>query len=218
MIFANRYIFGVALLPCPGCRRHVFAHERACPFCRVGLAAVLLLAGCGSPTTKNVEMVPSPAATTATATTEDASAVEPATVADAGPPEAGVWRNAVPIYGAPLTRVTANLHFALGSDALQPETQKTLDEVAAFMSSTPSVLVLAEGHGSSNEPNVDKLATSRAHKIVDALIKRGVAKDRLRYRGNGKNKPIMPGPDAKNRRVELDVKEASEFPSLGQSP
>ena len=37
------------LVPCPACRRHVFANARACPFCRVELDAALASRAAASP-------------------------------------------------------------------------------------------------------------------------------------------------------------------------
>jgi hypothetical protein len=64
----------MALIPCPGCQRHVRAEEKVCPFCEariseaggstsavagVAAAAVLALAGCGSKAQTPAEPPPS---------------------------------------------------------------------------------------------------------------------------------------------------------------
>jgi hypothetical protein len=100
-----------ALIQCESCKRHVFAQEAACPFCRAplggggrGLAAVIVLsaglslAGCNTPEAPSMPAygVAPPPLTAAPVTTATATAT-----ATAMPPP-------VPAYGGPPPLSTAS--------------------------------------------------------------------------------------------------------------
>lgn len=87
-----------------------------------------------------------------------------------------------------------------------------LDRVAALMAERPSVAFVAVGHSDGVgqlQPNM-RLSRQRAEAVVEALVARGVPRDRLSAEGAGWLAPVTsnetPEGRATNRRVELVVR------------
>ncbi len=86
-----------------------------------------------------------------------------------------------------------------------------LDQVAAVLTSNPSIWVRIEGHTddrADDDYNL-KLSASRAEAVRDALVSRGIASERLTPVGYGESKPIASNRSEKgraiNRRVEFNI-------------
>jgi len=92
---------------------------------------------------------------------------------------------------------------------IKPQFYHLLDEVAVVFEKNPGLRVRIEGH----TDNVGtaaynmKLSLRRANSVMNYLMKKGVAKDRLSAEGYGLTKSIAPNSTeegrALNRRVEL---------------
>jgi outer membrane protein OmpA-like peptidoglycan-associated protein len=84
--------------------------------------------------------------------------------------------------------------------------------VATFLGEHPEIqTVRIEGHTSdegTDEYNLD-LSTRRARAVVDALVQRGIPRDRLIYEGHGERDPLFANDSdphrAENRRVEFHI-------------
>lgn len=101
------------------------------------------------------------------------------------------------------------------------ENRETLDEIASLLKDYPDQEVRVEGHAvhiyyeesDAKDREQDEvllpLSEERAEVIVDALIDRGVAADRLSAVGRGGSEPLVPHEDRenrwKNRRVEFEL-------------
>lgn len=101
------------------------------------------------------------------------------------------------------------------------ENRETLDEIAALLKYYPDQEVRVEGHAvhiyyeesDAKDREQDEvllpLSEERAEVIVDALVDRGVAADRLSAVGRGGSEPLVPHDDRenrwKNRRVEFEL-------------
>lgn len=104
------------------------------------------------------------------------------------------------------------VRFRTGSAELEPESEKTLDQVALVMKANPEIEQLRiEGHTDetgTRELNL-RLSQERADTVRKYLIRRGVSPGRLTAEGFGPDKPLAEGDDdasrAKNRRVEFVV-------------
>ncbi len=102
------------------------------------------------------------------------------------------------------------VQFAHDSDALTPESDPTLKEIAKFLAATPDRQVFIVGHTDMTggyDYNID-LSKRRAASVVTALTKRyGVAASRLQAAGIGPLAPVAENLTeegrALNRRVEL---------------
>lgn len=94
-----------------------------------------------------------------------------------------------------------------------PESEDLLDDVAALIGEHPAIaLVRLEGHtdtrGSSSYNR--NLAAWRVEAVIDALVRRGVARERLTGVGFGEDAPVVPNArteeqHAQNRRVLFRV-------------
>jgi outer membrane protein OmpA-like peptidoglycan-associated protein len=102
--------------------------------------------------------------------------------------------------------------FKTGSAEILKETYPILDAVHATLSHHPE-LTLIEVQGHADERGAParsvKLTHERAGSVVDALVKRGLDRSRLRGMGYGPHCPVDPGHGAaaweKNQRIELKV-------------
>lgn len=106
-----------------------------------------------------------------------------------------------------------NIGFEFGKATLTPESKHELDELADMLIDYPRLRIEVEGHTDdvgSEAYNV-VLSEDRAKAVVDFLLARKVGKDRIRWRGYGKSKPLLPNTSdenrALNRRVEFTVTE-----------
>jgi outer membrane protein OmpA-like peptidoglycan-associated protein len=95
-------------------------------------------------------------------------------------------------------------HFAKGTEA-------ALDLLAADLKVCPKARVDVAGHTDADgDANANMaLSVARAEAVIDALVKRGVAIDRLYAVGYGETLPLVPNTTkankAKNRRIEFTV-------------
>ena len=105
--------------------------------------------------------------------------------------------------------IALQINFETGKSAIKPESQTIVDQIAAMLSSEPSLKVSIEGHtDNTGIPASNKtLSENRAKSVVLALVAKGIDKTRLSSKGFGQEKPVTDnGTDegkAKNRRVEI---------------
>ena len=103
------------------------------------------------------------------------------------------------------------IQFKVNSAELLAESFEVLDDVAAILKSNPEIIVSIEGHTSSDGIYIKnmRLSESRAGKVKDYLLFRGIEASRLTTIGFGPDKPLNSGKTigekVKNRRVELKL-------------
>ncbi|MEN9796755.1 MAG: hypothetical protein RL653_451 [Pseudomonadota bacterium] len=110
--------------------------------------------------------------------------------------------------------ITDKVFFNVGKSTLQSKSEALLTEVANVLVKFPRVKkVRVEGHTDNTgkaEKNL-KLSSERAKAVVDFLVKKGVAKERLEAVGYGAEKPLDSADTEeareKNRRVEFTILE-----------
>jgi OOP family OmpA-OmpF porin len=107
--------------------------------------------------------------------------------------------------------VLKNIFFQTNSYTLEGESKSELDKVVAFMKNNTAVSIELSGHTDdvgSDAANQD-LSQKRAKAVYDYLVEAGVEVARLRYKGYGKTKPLVPNTSdenrAQNRRIEFKV-------------
>jgi outer membrane protein OmpA-like peptidoglycan-associated protein len=102
-----------------------------------------------------------------------------------------------------------NIYFVADASFLQIPSYPELDKVVLFLARNNTLKVEIGGHtnGLCDDAYCQKLSTSRAKTCVDYLISKGIASDRLSYKGYGKTKllkPEAPG-NSLNQRVEIKI-------------
>jgi OOP family OmpA-OmpF porin len=104
-----------------------------------------------------------------------------------------------------------NIFFANNSYELEEKSTTELESIVAFMNLNPSVSIELGGHTDDvgSDPANMELSQKRAKAVYDHLISVGVEAKRLRYKGYGETKPVLPNTSeenrAKNRRIEFKV-------------
>jgi len=107
--------------------------------------------------------------------------------------------------------VLYGIRFDSNSDVPRPESEATLDEVAAVLRQDAALRLLVEGHTDSTNTDAYNLDLSerRSRSVVAALAKRGVAPGQLQAKGFGRSRPVADNATAQgralNRRVEVSV-------------
>lgn len=104
------------------------------------------------------------------------------------------------------------IYFETDSAEIQERSYPLLDQIAATLIGNPQItLIEIQGHAderSSDEYNI-RLTTDRAAAVLEALVTRGVARERLRSAGYGERCPEDPRHTAEawetNRRVEFKI-------------
>lgn len=101
-----------------------------------------------------------------------------------------------------------------GSPEIGAKNQAILDRIAAVLARYPQYRIRVEGHGVNvsgtewEEKNeLEGLSLARAKAVLEALVSRGVDRNRLEARGLGGREPLVPHGDLqarwRNRRVEF---------------
>lgn len=113
----------------------------------------------------------------------------------------------LPAVGASLP--IRNIAFRTGASTLLPASYTTLDEMAAGIIATPGSRFEIDGH-TDNRGGITMnrtLSANRARSVMNYLIRKGVASNRLTARGFGPDVPIGDNSNdtgrAQNRRVEI---------------
>lgn len=119
------------------------------------------------------------------------------------------------------------VYFATNKDTILKRSDAVIAAVANLLTDQPEVQrVRVEGHTDDvgNDAGNQKLSQRRAESVMKALIKLGVAADRLEATGYGEARPVTPNADEasreKNRRVEFTIlvqKDASSTPGTAPS-
>lgn len=105
--------------------------------------------------------------------------------------------------------VIHGIQFDFDSATLRPSSAAVLDSLHQGLAAARSARVVIEGHTSSEgeESYNRSLSQRRARAVVDELVRRGLAADRLTASGAGESRPIAPNDDeagrSLNRRVEV---------------
>jgi outer membrane protein OmpA-like peptidoglycan-associated protein len=105
--------------------------------------------------------------------------------------------------------LTLYINFDTGKATIKPDSDRTLDSAASALKAAPNLKVEVGGHTDKvgSAPANEKLSDDRAKAVMAALVKRGVAANRLTAKGYGQSSPIADNRSedgrAKNRRVEL---------------
>ncbi|WP_347159097.1 OmpA family protein [Pontibacter chitinilyticus] len=122
---------------------------------------------------------------------------------------------ALDVYLEPLQAGAAvvlnNLFFDTGKYTLEQKSKTELDKVIAFLKLNAQVKVEISGHTDDVGSDQDNLLLSekRAAAVADYLTSHGISKSRIRSKGYGETKPVLPNTSEENRRqnrrIEMKV-------------
>lgn len=107
--------------------------------------------------------------------------------------------------------VLNNVLFKTGSATLLPSSYPELDRIVSYMSRKPNVKVEISGHTDDvgGEEYNKNLSERRAKSVVEYLVSKGIAQERLVYKGYGEERPIATNETDEgrklNRRVEFNI-------------
>jgi outer membrane protein OmpA-like peptidoglycan-associated protein len=104
-----------------------------------------------------------------------------------------------------------DIYFDFNSVELKPESKIVIAEFSDFLTDNPTLKVSIQGHtdniGNGNDNLI--LSENRAKAVYEYLIKLGIIKSRLDYKGFGESKPIESNRTedgrARNRRTEFVI-------------
>ncbi len=105
--------------------------------------------------------------------------------------------------------ISLYINFETGKSEIKSESQKIIDQIFEMLKNNPSLKVSIEGHTDNvgNSASNQTLSDNRAKSVMNALIAKGIDKNRLSAKGWGQTKPIADNTTdekkAKNRRVEI---------------
>jgi outer membrane protein OmpA-like peptidoglycan-associated protein len=109
--------------------------------------------------------------------------------------------------------VLNNILFEVGKAVLTTGSYSELDRLVSIMQDSPQMKIEISGHTdkTGSEPINFKLSEERAKTVVEYLVKKGIDRARMEYKGFGSLQPIddnaTPAGRAKNRRVEFKILE-----------
>ena len=107
--------------------------------------------------------------------------------------------------------VLRNVFFETGSAALRSQSLTELDRLTKLLTESPKLKIQINGHTDNvgDDPINQTLSEARAKAVQDYLLTKGVAPERLRFKGFGESKPIESNDTlegrAINRRTEFVV-------------
>jgi outer membrane protein OmpA-like peptidoglycan-associated protein len=110
-----------------------------------------------------------------------------------------------------ILNIPSGITFAYDSATVQPQFQRTLDQVADTLAQYNQTYIDVYGHTDSTGSDAynQSLSERRATAVADALSARGVQTARIGTRGYGEAQPVAPNDTdagrAANRRVEIKI-------------
>ncbi|MFI5150116.1 MAG: OmpA family protein [Bacteroidia bacterium] len=107
--------------------------------------------------------------------------------------------------------VLRNIFFDFDKSTLRPESTNELERLTKLLQDVPTLKIEISGH-TDNKGSAEynqKLSENRAKAVVDYLTGKGIAADRLQFKGYGLTQPMAPNDNDEgrqlNRRTEFKV-------------
>ncbi|MBQ3672894.1 MAG: OmpA family protein [Paludibacteraceae bacterium] len=107
--------------------------------------------------------------------------------------------------------IVKNLFFATNKTRILSRSEEALNDLYMYLSRNPEVRIKIIGHTDSvgKDAANQKLSDGRANAVMNDLIERGIAADRLEAEGRGETQPIDTNDTDEgrqnNRRVEIEI-------------
>ncbi len=124
--------------------------------------------------------------------------------------ETVVVHDTVTVYLEQIEEIEKNFNaakFEAGKADLNDDAKFVLHDLVKILNKQPQLRLKIEGHTSDEGDAAfnQKLSENRAKAVVDFLISKGIAADRLEYEGKGSSEPLDPNNREVNRRTEIIV-------------
>lgn len=119
-----------------------------------------------------------------------------------------------------LPLIVKNIYYDFDRAELKAPAKRTLDTtVFTLMKQFPSIVIEISSHTDSKGDDVynKKLSQKRAESVVNYLISKGIASNRLRAKGYGEEQPIAPNenPDGTDNETGRERNRRTEFRIIG---
>ena len=107
--------------------------------------------------------------------------------------------------------IVQNLHFATNKTRILSRSEDALQELYQYLTRNPKVRIKIIGHTDNvgNDKANQQLSEGRAKAVMQDLIERGIAPERLQAEGRGESQPIDTNDTEEgrqnNRRVEIEI-------------
>jgi outer membrane protein OmpA-like peptidoglycan-associated protein len=104
-----------------------------------------------------------------------------------------------------------NLYFQADSSTINKNSETVLYKLLKFMNNNSTISIEIGGHTNSLPVTeyCDKLSNDRAKNVADFLVRNGISRSRITYKGYGKRNPIADNNTEfgkqKNQRVEIKI-------------
>ncbi len=104
-----------------------------------------------------------------------------------------------------------NLYFYNHSDIVVPGSRPVLSELLVIMRNRPNLKIDIQGHICCQKVEKENISEKRARAVYNFLVRNGIDKKRLSYRGFQSSRPVYSLPEKNeaerdaNRRVEIEI-------------
>ncbi len=104
-------------------------------------------------------------------------------------------------------KILQQIHFDYNKATIRRESFPIVDAVADILKQNPRVRIEVQGHTDNRGGKAynEKLSDQRANAVMRALIERGIDPSRLRAKGYGMERPLVPNDTEQNRALNRRV-------------
>ena len=109
----------------------------------------------------------------------------------------------IPSYSVGSSFILRNLYFITAKHEIKPEGKAELDTLKNILTENPTMKIELAGHTDDigNDEYNQKLSENRAKAAMEYLIKKGIASERLSYKGYGETMPYLTNDSDVNRQL-----------------
>lgn len=110
------------------------------------------------------------------------------------------------------TVVLENVFFDLDSYNLRSESFIELDKLAQYLKDNPTLKIELQGHTDTqgDDKHNMELSQNRAKAVYDYLISKGIAKERLTYKGYGETQPVVTDAEIAAMKTDKEKRDAHQ--------
>ena len=101
------------------------------------------------------------------------------------------------------TIVLNNIFYDFGKSSLRPESETEIQNLVKLLTDNPTIRIELSGHTDNigTASKNQQLSEERVLSVVNYLVKKGIVRNRLEYRGYGPDKPIATNDTEENRQL-----------------